>query len=58
MRLVKLEDRRTGWLGEGCWTAHGRRFIKRFEYRYNRRYGRKICRPRHACHYRHPLWKD
>lgn len=37
MRLLKLIDRRTGWYGEGCWRAAGRRFIKRLEHRYNRR---------------------
>ena len=44
MRLLKLEDRYTGWSGEECWRAPGRRFIKRREHRHNRRTGRKQVR--------------
>ena len=36
-KLLKLADKYTGWMGEGCWTAKGRRFIKRWQTRYNRR---------------------
>lgn len=44
MRLLKFADKRTGWLGEGCWRSHGRRFIKRLEHRHNRHMARKECR--------------
>jgi hypothetical protein len=44
MKLVKLADKYTGWFGEECWRAHGRRFIKKLEHRYNRRYGKKLCK--------------
>ena len=30
MRLLKLEDKYTGWSGEECWRPHGRRFIEAF----------------------------
>ena len=36
-KLLKLTDKYTGWMGEGCWTAKGRRFIKRLQTRHNRR---------------------
>lgn len=42
-RLVKLADKYTGWLGEGCWRRNGRRFVKRIEHRYNRRHGKVLC---------------
>ena len=41
--LMKLADRHTGWIGETCHRQNGRRFIKRFEHRYNRRHGRRLC---------------
>lgn len=44
MRLLKLADKYTGWQTEGCYAAHGRRFAKRLEHRYNRRYSRRLCR--------------
>jgi hypothetical protein len=44
MRLLKLADKYTGWQCEHCYAQHGRRFAKRLEHRYNRRYGRKMCR--------------
>jgi hypothetical protein len=44
MRLLKLEDKYTGWSGEECWRPHGRRFIKRLEHRYNRRFARRQIR--------------
>ena len=36
--VVKLADKRTGWYGEGCWRAAGRRFMKRLEHRHNRHF--------------------
>ncbi len=44
IRLLKLADKRTGWYGEGCWRARGRRFIKRLEHRYNRRYNKWLTK--------------
>lgn len=44
MRLLRLEDKRTGYVGEECWRARGRKFIKRLEHRHNRRHGKKLCR--------------
>jgi len=35
-KLVKFDDKRTGWFGEGCWAAEGRRHIKRLQRRHNR----------------------
>lgn len=43
-RLIKLPDRYTGWLGEGCWRSRGRRFVKRLEHRAIRRFGKKLCK--------------
>lgn len=43
MRLVKLADKRTGWIGEGCYRSNGRRFVKRWEHRHNRRFGKALC---------------
>lgn len=43
-RLLKLEDKHTGWVGEGCWRARGRRFIKKLEHRYNRRFGKVVIK--------------
>jgi len=42
MRLVKLESSYKGWTGENCWRTNGRRFIKRFEHRRNRQYGKSV----------------
>lgn len=44
MRLLKLADKRTGWVSEGATGPNGRRYYKRLEHRYNRRHGRKLCR--------------
>lgn len=44
MRLLKLSDKRTGWLGEGCVRPNGRRFIKRYEHRHNRHAARSLIR--------------
>lgn len=44
MRLLKLSDKRTGWLGEGCTRTNGRRFIKRYEHRHNRHVSRAAIR--------------
>lgn len=46
MRLVKLADKYTGWMGESCLNSPARRFIKRLEHRHNRRHGKKLCRER------------
>lgn len=43
-RLLKFEDKRTGWVGEGCWRMHGRRFIKRLEHRHNRHAARMMIK--------------
>lgn len=44
MRLMKLSDKRTGWVGEGCTRINGRRFIKRYERRHNRHVSRNLIR--------------
>lgn len=36
--FLKLPDRYTGWLGEDCYKAEGRRYIKRLEHKAIRRY--------------------
>lgn len=28
-KIVKFFGKRTGWYGEQCWSAHGRRWIKK-----------------------------
>ena len=38
---LKLPDRYTGWLGEDCYKAEGRRYIKRLEHKAIRRYVKK-----------------
>lgn len=40
-RLVKFEDKRTGWLGEEASAQEGRKFIKELEHRHNRRVGKR-----------------
>lgn len=41
-KLLKRVDKYTGWIGECCNGALGRRFIKRLQRRANRRYLNKI----------------
>lgn len=41
---LKLPDRYTGWLGEDCHKALGRRFIKRVEHRAHRRNAKAMIR--------------
>jgi hypothetical protein len=40
-RLLKLEDKRTGWQGEQCYAQEGKDFLKKFEHRHNRRVGKQ-----------------
>lgn len=42
--MLKLADKYTGWIGEGCMRSNGRRFIKRLEHRHNRHHARGECR--------------
>lgn len=49
-KLVKLPDRYTGWLGEGCWRAHGRNFIKRLQRRALRRFNKVLTNKETNCH--------
>ncbi len=42
VRLVKFDDKRTGWFGESCFAAEGRKFIKKLQHRHNRRNAQKI----------------
>lgn len=42
-RLLKLPHKYTGWIGENCWRQRGRRFLKRWQNRCIRRYGRILC---------------
>ena len=37
-KTVKFFAGRTGWYGEQCWSAHGRKFIKRLVNRTNRHF--------------------
>lgn len=41
-KLVKFDDKRTGWYGESCFAAEGRKFIKRLQRRHNRRNAAKV----------------
>lgn len=40
--LVKLSDKYTGWMGEGYTKPKSRRFLKRWEHKYNRRAAKKL----------------
>lgn len=37
VKLLKLPDRYTGWVGEGCNSQQARKFIKRLQHRAWRR---------------------
>lgn len=37
-KLLKLVNKYTGWIGENCWGQRGRKFLKRWEHRHNRRW--------------------
>ena len=37
-KTLKFFGKRTGWYGENCWAAEGRKFIKRVVKRSNRRF--------------------
>jgi hypothetical protein len=39
-KLVKFENKRTGWFGESCFAAEGRKFIKKLQHKYNRKAGK------------------
>lgn len=41
-RLMRIPNRYTGWVGEGCWSQNGKQFIKRIERRANRRWGKSV----------------
>jgi len=43
-RMLKLQAKYSGWIGEGCWRSLGKRFIKNLEHRANRRYGKLECK--------------
>lgn len=43
-KLVKFDDKRTGWFGEGCWAAEGRKHIKRLQRRHNRHIAATVIR--------------
>lgn len=44
MRLLKLNDKYTGWVGESCINSRARRWIKRWEHRHNRHLSRNNLR--------------
>ena len=39
---LKLEDKRTGWVGEQCYSQEGKAFIKTLEHRHNRRVAKRM----------------
>ena len=40
-KILKLEDKYTGWVGEYCWRQRGRKFLKRWKNRHNRRHHKR-----------------
>lgn len=42
--IAKFADKRSGWFGENCFKAKGRRFLKRLCRRYNRHYWNRVVK--------------